>query len=132
MKYDPAYVYDVPDVTTFRELMEQSVEKYAALTAFLYREGDETREVSYGTAYEEVKAFATYLRSRLPEGCKIAVTGKNSYHWVLTYLAVTCGVGVIVPIDKDLRDDEIAGLMKDSEALAIVYSEEQADKLAGL
>ncbi len=132
MKYDSDFVYDIPAVSTLRELMEHSVDQYADRLAFLYREGDELREVTYRQFYRETIAFSTYLRSRLPEGCKVAVTGKNSYHWVLTYLAVACGVGVIVPIDKDLRDDEIAGLMEDSESLAIVYSPEQAEKVAGL
>jgi len=132
MKTNPQLVYDIPAITTFRELMEHSRTCYAERTAFLYREGDEIREVTYETLYRDMIAFATYLRSRVPEGCKVAVTGKNSYHWVLTYLAVTCGVGVIVPIDKDLRADEIASLMADSEAVAVVYSDEQSDKVADL
>ncbi len=132
MKKHTEFVYDVAAVTTFRELMARSAELYTDRIAFLYYEGDALREVTYGQAYRDMIAFATYLRSRLPEGCKIAVTGKNSYHWVLTYLAVACGVGVIVPIDKDLRADEIAGLVADSESLAIVYSPEQAEKVTDL
>ncbi len=130
MKYNPQLVYDVADVTTFRELTERSYNLYADRVAFLYRDGEEIREVTYGQFYREMMAFATYLRTRLPEGAKVAVTGKNGYHWVLTYLAVTCGVGVIVPIDKDLRADEIAALMADSEAELLVYSPEQAGKVA--
>ncbi len=131
MKKTPELVYDVAAITTFRELIERSAEKYADNLAFLYCD-DGVCEVTYEQTYHDVMAFATYLRSRLPEGCKVAVTGKNSYHWVLTYLAVTCGVGIIVPIDKDLRADEIAGLMADSESLAIVYSPETEEKVAGL
>ena len=76
MKKHTEFVYDVAAVTTFRELMARSAELYTDRIAFLYYEGDALREVTYGQAYRDMIAFATYLRSRLPEGCKIAVTGK--------------------------------------------------------
>lgn len=125
-------VYEMTDVTTIRELMEYAVPLYAERPAFLQYENGQINEITYATVNEEMIALATYLRSRFPEGSKIAVTGKNSYHWALTYLAVTSGVGVIVPIDKDLRDEEIAGLINDSEAVAVMYSPEQEEKMAAV
>lgn len=122
-------VYEMTDVTTIRELMEYAVPLYADRPAFLQYEDGQIKEITYATVNEEMIALATYLRSRFPEGSKIAVTGKNSYHWALTYLSVTSGVGVIVPIDKDLRDEEIAGLINDSEAVAVMYSPEQEEKM---
>ncbi len=122
-------VYEMTDVTTIRELMEYSVSLYADRPAFLQYEDGQMNEITYARVNEEMIALATYLRSRFPEGSKIAVTGKNSYHWALTYLSVTSGVGVIVPIDKDLRDEEIAGLINDSESVAVIYSPEQEDKM---
>ena len=132
MKTNPQLVYDIPAITTFRELMEHSHARYAERTAFLYREGDEIREVTYEAFYRDVIAFATYLRSRLPQGCKVAVTGKNSYHWVLTYLAVACGVGVIVPIDKDLKAPEISNILTFSESDAVMYSDDVAERIEQL
>ncbi len=125
-------VYEVTDVTTIRELMEYAVPLYADRPAFLQYEDGQIKEITYATVNEEMIALATYLRSRFPEGSKIAVTGKNSYHWALTYLSVTSGVGVIVPIDKDLRDEEIAGLINDSEAVAVMYSPEQEEKMTAV
>lgn len=129
-KYNSGFVYETEDVTTIKELMARSVALYPDRPAFLDYVDGEVKEKSYGEVYSEMIALATYLRSKLPEGAKIAVTGKNCYHWSLTYLAVTGGVGVIVPIDKDLRGEEIAGLITDSEAVAVVYSPEQEEKIA--
>lgn len=122
-------VYDVADVTTIKELMERSADLYGVRSAFLYDKGGAVGEISYARVYREVVAFATYLRSILPEGARVAVTGKNSYHWALTYLAVTCGVGVIVPLDKDLMPEQITSLLADSEVQAVIYSPEQECKL---
>lgn len=129
-KYNNGFVYETEDVTTIKELMERSVALYPDRPAFLDYVDGEMKETTYSAVYSEMVAFATYLRSKLPEGAKIAVTGKNCYHWSLTYLAVTSGVGIIVPIDKDLRGEEIAGLIADSEASAVVYSSEQEEKIA--
>ncbi len=129
-KYNTNFVYETEEVTTVRELIERSALLYSERPAFLYNEDGEIKEITYGEVLKRVKALATYLRSKLPEGCKIAVTGKNSYNWVISYLAVTSGVGIIVPIDKDLRGEEIADLIKDAEADAVIYSPEQEEKLA--
>ncbi len=128
-KNNTNFVYETEDVTTIKELMARSVSLYADRPAFLYQDGDSVKEITYEKVYEEMIALATYLRSKLPEGSKVAVTGKNSYRWALTYLAVTSGVGVIVPIDKDLRGEEISGLISDSESVAVIYSPEQEEKI---
>ncbi|MDR2487160.1 MAG: AMP-binding protein, partial [Clostridiales Family XIII bacterium] len=55
-------------------------------------------------------------------GKHIAVIGENRYEWVVTYLATVCGVGVIVPIDRELTAEEIAHLLTRAGASALVYS----------
>ena len=129
-KYNANFVYETEEVTTVRELIERSALLYSERPAFLYNEDGEIKEITYGEVLKRVKALATFLRSKLPCGCKVAVTGKNSHNWVISYLAVTSGVGIIVPIDKDLRGEEIADLIKDAEADAVIYSPEQEEKLA--
>lgn len=129
MKQQRELVYDVRNIATIRDLMRSSVELYADCPAFAMAEGEEVKTITYTQVYEDVKALATYLRSLVPAGSKVGVTGKNSYHWALTYLAVTCGVGIIVPIDKDLRGEEIAALVKDSGTTLLVYSSEQENKI---
>ncbi|MBO7161438.1 MAG: AMP-binding protein [Clostridia bacterium] len=123
------YVYNVRDVATTRELVETSCELYGNQVAFLYKNGANVTEITYERAGNEIRAFSTYLNSLGLENEKIAVTGKNSYHWLLTYFAVCCGTGVIVPIDKDLRGDEVAYLLEHSETKAIICSPEVLDKV---
>lgn len=53
---------------------------------------------------------------------KIAIIGENSYTWAVSYFSVVCGVGVVVPIDKELPTNEIVNLAKRSGAKAIIYS----------
>ena len=56
------------------------------------------------------------------EGERIAVISENRYEWGVAYLAAVTGVGVVVPLDKALPDNEIENLIVRSEVKAIVYS----------
>lgn len=123
------YVYNVRDISSIRELTETSCELYAENTAFLYKKGDTVHEIKYEQVGKDIRALATYFNFIGLENEKIAVTGKNSYFWSLTYMAVCSGTGIIVPIDKDLRGDEVAYLLEHAEAKAIVCSPETVKKI---
>ena len=96
-------VYDVRQIATLRELIETSALDHASRTAFVLKKQKQLTEVTYAEFLSDIKALSTVLNAKGFEGKKIAVIGKNSYEWALTYLAVTSGVGVVVPVDKDLK-----------------------------
>ena len=125
-------VYNIRDILTFRDLIGGSAELYGELCAFTFREGDGVRQITYGEAYSDVRAFAAYLNSLGLNGKKVGVMGKNGYAWALTYLAVTCGVGVIVPIDRELKAEELRHVVEHSELSAIVYLPDVSDKVENL
>ncbi len=56
------------------------------------------------------------------KGKRIAVIGENRYEWGISYLAVTCGTGIVVPLDKALPENEIQNLVERSGVEAICYS----------
>lgn len=125
-------VYNIRDILTFRDLIGGSAELYGDLCAFTFRAGDGVREITYREAYDDIRAFAAYLNSLGLNGKKVGVMGKNGYPWALTYLAVTCGVGVIVPIDRELKSEELRHVVEHSELSAIVYQPDVADKVENL
>ncbi len=132
MKKQNGLVYDVRDIFTVRDIVLDGERLFADNCAFLYREGKGVREVTYQEMAGDVRAFSTYLNSRGLEGEKIGVLGKNSYEWALTYLAVCAGTGVIVPLDKELKAEELQYVINDSELSAIVYMGGMEDKINAL
>lgn len=107
-----------------RELLAESAKKYADKTAFVTKvkiEGGEHEyiETSYRQLYESTMDLGTALRDLGLDGARIAVVGENSYNWCLAYFAVSCGLGVIVPLDKLLQKDELASLLCRSRARAV-------------
>ncbi len=120
-------------IKTTKELLKYSIERYKNKTAFIYPIN--RKEDASKTFYEfasDVNALGTYFHSLGLNNCHIAIYGENSYEWILTHFAVTCGKNVIVPIDKELDASSICELLIDSECKAIVYSDTYSDVVGEL
>ncbi|WP_338546053.1 AMP-binding protein [Emergencia sp. JLR.KK010] len=115
-----------------RDLLRTSAEKYADKVAFVTKiKNKETKEVNYiNTTYAKLFETMGHLGTALIEcGYKdkrIAVIGENSYSWCLAYFAVSCGVGITVPLDKALQKEEIVSCLNRSKAEAIFYDKKSA------
>ena len=121
----PHEVRYLPDI---REIIRYGAEHYGEHPAFEDRHFPgqaERRSISYRQVLEDVNALGTALLNRGLEGKKIAVMSENRYDWVLTYFAVCCGVGIIIPLDRELPSAELVNLLKRAEASALVYSKKQ-------
>ena len=115
-------------ITSFRHLIERCT-GFGDKTAFRYPEGKDYVSVSYAEFAEVTKHIAAGLQAAGLAGKRIAVIGETSYQWVATYLAVTAGGGVIIPMDKELAIGEIEGFLASVDAEAIVYSSSFNEKL---
>ncbi len=125
-------VYNVRNVCTLREMLETSVEEYGRNAAFVRKDKNgNLMEISYNEFFACVKSLAVYLCSVGLEGKKIAVIGRNSYEWALSYMAICCGVGVVVPIDKELKAPEVQNILSLSGADAVIYAPEMKEKVEG-
>ena len=58
------------------------------------------RRYSFKRYASDVDALGTALFARGWNGKHIIVTGENCYAWAVSYMAVICGVGVVVPVNK--------------------------------
>ncbi|NLB21606.1 MAG: AMP-binding protein [Clostridium sp.] len=120
-----AKYYDVDKLHDLRELVSRGKRKYGNSTAF--KELDhigEIHEYSFWNLNDDVVAFGTILLSMGLAGKHIALVGESSYSYVVSYLAIACGLGVVVPLDKELSLDEMALLVQKSDAEVILYSDD--------
>lgn len=112
--------HKMPYVSDLKDLLYKSANKYANRNAFRLK--DSTGNI-YGITYSQFKddvvSLGTCLINLGLSGSKIAVIGKNSYNWAVSYLAAVI-VGVVVPIDKELHSNDIANFMNAAEAKAVL------------
>lgn len=66
--------------------------------------------------------FGTALIDMGLKNKRIAVIGENCMEWELAYLAIVCGTGVVVPLDKSLPENELKNLIERSGIEAIFYA----------
>ena len=112
---------------TLKELLIFGAETYPEDPAFLYKEKKDEIIITYRKFKEDVDGLGTWLYQNGYKNCRIAVFGENSYQWILTHFAATCGKNVIVPIDKDMPSRVIAELLADSECRFMIYSDQYED-----
>ena len=120
-------LYKHTPIYTTKQLLEFCVDKYGDKSAFSYQIKKQDISISFSEFKTQVEAFGAYLFSKGFNGKHIALFGENSYEWILTHFAVTCGGNVIVPIDKESDADSIAELLIDSESKVLIYSNTYAD-----
>lgn len=108
------------EVTNFKDMLYNSAENFKSRTAFKLK--DENGNI-VSITYEEFKNDVVYLGTDLIKrgflNKRIAVIGKNSYKWCVSYMAASI-VGIVVPIDKELHCDDVINFMNVSETVCIL------------
>ena len=125
-------IYKTRPLTDLKDMVRQSVELYGPKDAYLTKDvpGGEYRGISFDDFGQDIDAMGTALLARGLKDARIAVVGENSYKWVVSYLSVTNGTGVVVPLDKELPTNEMEGLIERAEVRAIFTSAKLEKKLA--
>ena len=121
-KYKCKYDIEFQDL---KEIMDFVADKYAKNTSFIYKTPDRKNkvEITYNKFREDMDSIGAYLISKGLKGKRIVVIGPNSYTWLAAYYGIVINVGVVVPLDKGLPEEEIVNSLKKCKADAIVYDE---------
>ena len=108
------------EVTNFKQMLYRSGDIYRARTAFKLKDKDgNIISITYGDFKNDVVNLGTTLIKKGYLNKRIAVIGKNSYKWCVSYLAASI-VGIVVPIDKELHTDDVINFMNVSQCVAVL------------
>ena len=122
--------YEVREIRDLRDLLSQSIELYGDRPAFEIKSSrGEHYELTYREYQEQINALGTALVDMGYAGEKIAICADNCYEWCLSYMATVTGVGVIVPIDRELLFDDINPILNISDVKLIFCDKKIALKL---
>jgi long-chain acyl-CoA synthetase len=125
MMKNKAYpLYKVDPLANLRELVNNSARKYADSPAFTFERGKETVSVSYSQFKTEVDALGAALLDLGIRDAKVALIGRNSYEWILSYLATANSGNAIVPLDKELPHADLANLLADCRASVLLFTDD--------
>ncbi|MCL2089235.1 MAG: AMP-binding protein [Oscillospiraceae bacterium] len=125
-------LYKVDPLGSIRDLVDNCAVKYGDSPAFTFERDKERVSISYRQFRADTEALGTALHDLGLKNSKIALIGENSYEWIVSYIAAVNGGNVIVPLDKELSPAEIANLLRDCQADAIIHSDNYKSLVDGL
>lgn len=105
-----------------RDVLENSVEKFADIQAVKWLKKKEIQERSYKELMENVVAIRKGLRKEGFQGKHIALIGVSSVEWIESYLGVITGNTVAVPLDAGLPGEDLIDLINRSDAEGLFLS----------
>ena len=110
--------------TDLKDMLKQTGEAYGDRPAYIFKteEKGKFRTITHKEFRDEINALGTVLINMGLKDKRIAIISENRYEWELSYLAIASGVGVVVPLDKSLPDNELESLILRSQVEAIIYS----------
>ena len=111
----------------FNELLKQDYEKWKDREYIFEKENGEFKGKTFGKFIEDVYSLSNYLISNNLENEKIFIFGDNSYKLMVADLSVTAFVGISVVINKDLKEDSIIKMIKDTNAKAMIFDENKKE-----
>ena len=117
--------YETGNYKTIKEVFDKVTIKFKDRPFILekFDHKEPFTEISYGQFRKDVIGLGTGLMKLLNlKDKRIVIIGENTYHWYVSYIAMLCGVGIAVPVDKELPANEIENVVKRAKASAIIYS----------
>ncbi len=110
--------------------IQQTALRYPDKTAIQMKVGDRYQRYAYRELIAAIASAAQGLGGQgIAKGDRVALLSENRLEWVLAYLSVVSLGAVIVPMDAQLTDKEVAVLLASSGAKAICVSAACRDKL---
>lgn len=121
--------YEVRPIENLKEMLYTSAATWPEKNAFLEKRDGVYEGITFNQYLLDVEGLGTELCAKGLLGKRVIVTGENCYAWALAYMTVICGLGVVIPVDKEIPPEEIANIANISEADAVIYSAKYEDKI---
>jgi|LSQX01.2.fsa_nt_gb long-chain acyl-CoA synthetase len=124
-------IYNEPRFTDFRQLINHSADKYGKRIAFKIKTSNCYVYITYKQLKERFYTLCNEFIALGLQGKRIAIIGKNSFEWVLSYLTAAT-VGIAVPLDKEIHPEDAKAFMESAECEAVCYGSSYADNIQTL
>lgn len=120
-------------VQNVKSIFQYNAVRNPGANAILLRDEEEKQvRVSYRKLLHYINRLGTALLRRGLGDAHIAIIGKNSENWCYAYLSVICGVGVAVPVDREMSAESLVNVIRFASVKAIFTDAATRKKLAAV
>ena len=122
-------LYEVTKPENLRDVVKTRVREFPENPVFLHKtkKGGEYEPVSTEKFDHDIDSLGSALFKKLKKGSRIAILSETRYEWYVSYLATTNGLGCVVPIDKELKTEEILNCLQRAEVNVLIFSKTKLD-----
>ncbi len=105
--------------------MQEAASRYPDTTALQFKAGEAYQKYTYRELVANIASVSTsFSQQGVRQGDRVAILSENRPEWFIAYLATVALGAVVVPLDAQLTDKEVALLLESSEAKAVCVSEQ--------
>ena len=121
--------FDTYEINDLKDMLYKTTLRNQNKVAFKLKDNEgKIVNTTYLDFRKDVEALGTKLIEMGLKNKRIAIIGKNSYEWAVSYLACVV-VGIVVPIDKESSDENIKEFLNSSKADAIISDTKFLDRI---
>ena len=124
--------YETTNYKTVKEFFTKSINEYAERPCILEKPDHKEpyKTFTYKEFGDDVIALGTAMIKLLNlKDKRVIIIGETQYDWYISYMAMLCGVGIAVPVDRELPLNELENVVRRSRASAIIYSPKKEDDI---
>lgn len=146
-------LYPVRPIDNLKDMLDSSTELFGTRDAFWVKEPrvfdepvtfdrrglperlDSYHPVQYKRFSDDVRTIASALYARPQDEVplnRVAILGNSRYEWYVSYLAVVRGPAVVVPLDRELPENELFSCLDRAEVDTLFVSGDLRNKVKKL
>lgn len=115
------------ELETVKDVVEVTAKSYRENPVFRFKEGKEIREKTKEEFLHDIQLVGNYYHNLLENGSHIAVLGRTSYEWLISYFAAMYSENIAVPLDKELPVEDLLELIRLADVNCLVFDKEYID-----
>ena len=121
--------FDTYEIKNLKDMLYKTTLRNQNKVAFRLKDNEgKIVNKTYLDFRKDVEALGTKLIEMGLKDKRIAIIGRNSYTWAVSYLACVI-IGIVVPMDKESSDDNIKEFLNISRADAIIADTKYLDRI---
>lgn len=104
---------DSDPIVNFRQNLQRVINTVPAdHPVYLYTKHRVDYSLTYRQFYENIRAFGTALSVLGLQGEAVAIISETDPCYMTAYYGTMISGGIVIPLDKDISDEEIVGFLK--------------------
>ena len=122
-KYPKKFIRNKVDTPTdLRHMWEINKKNYGDQFYFTSKKNQALHTVTFNQMHDIIQKLGTAFYKIGMMGENTAILSETRYEWIASYLTVVNGNGIVVPLDKELAEEQILNFIERAKVKCIIYS----------